>query len=79
MRWVNWNMAYHTVHHTFPGVPFYRLPQLHREVEAALGYPLSSDAYFAPHWKHLKQLAAGKSELDICNDHTASMRDLQRL
>ncbi len=24
MRWVNWNMTYHCVHHTFPGVPFYR-------------------------------------------------------
>ena len=22
MRWVNWNMTYHTIHHTFPSVPF---------------------------------------------------------
>jgi len=39
MRLLNWNMTYHTVHHTYPSVPFYRLPELHREVEEKLGVP----------------------------------------
>jgi fatty acid desaturase len=32
MRWLMWNMSYHTAHHAFPGVPFFALPQLHREI-----------------------------------------------
>ena len=26
MRWMCWNMQYHTAHHAFPGVPCYRCP-----------------------------------------------------
>ena len=29
MRWLCWNMQYHTAHHAFPGVPFHKLPDLH--------------------------------------------------
>ena len=25
MRWLGWQMQYHTAHHAFPGVPFHRL------------------------------------------------------
>ena len=32
LRWMAWNMQYHTAHHTFPGVPFYNLAALHREL-----------------------------------------------
>jgi fatty acid desaturase len=32
MRWLGWNMQYHTAHHAFPGVPCYYLPALHREI-----------------------------------------------
>jgi fatty acid desaturase len=32
MRWMGWNMQYHTAHHAFPGVPCYRLPALHQEI-----------------------------------------------
>jgi len=32
MRWLMWNMSYHTAHHAFPGVPFFALPALHREI-----------------------------------------------
>ena len=74
MRWVNWNMTYHTVHHTFPSVPFFRLPQLHREVEARLGFELPGSPYFALHWKHLKALAAGRTERDICAAHDAELK-----
>lgn len=79
MRWVNWNMAYHTVHHTYPSVPFFRLPELHREVEQMLGYSLPSDSYFAVHWRHFKSLYQGETELDICERHTREMKKLGRL
>ena len=45
VRWVLWNMPYHTVHHTFPAIPFHALPVAHREVEAKLGHPLPSGRY----------------------------------
>src|SRR5262249_15843113 len=45
VRWVLWNMPYHTVHHTFPSIPFHALPAAHREVEAQLGHPLPSGGY----------------------------------
>ena len=32
MRWLMWNMSWHTAHHCFPGVPFHALPALHREI-----------------------------------------------
>ena len=66
MRWLNWNMTYHTVHHTFPSVPFHRLPELHREIEERSGGKLPSAPYFRLHWEHLRRIARGESELDIC-------------
>ena len=29
VRFIAWNMPYHTEHHSFPSVPFHRLPELH--------------------------------------------------
>ncbi len=29
VRFVTWNMPYHAEHHTYPNVPFHRLPELH--------------------------------------------------
>ncbi|MFL4471335.1 fatty acid desaturase [Tateyamaria armeniaca] len=37
VRWLAWNMPYHAEHHSFPSVPFHRLPELH--------------AHLAPHLK----------------------------
>ncbi|MEM7360595.1 MAG: fatty acid desaturase [Pseudomonadota bacterium] len=36
MRRLLWNMPYHTAHHSYPMVPFYRLPELHAKVVEAL-------------------------------------------
>ena len=33
IRKLAWNMPYHVEHHTYPGVPFYRLPELHKIVQ----------------------------------------------
>jgi fatty acid desaturase len=45
MRWLMWNMSYHTAHHWFPGVPFHALPALHDEIGASLGRPLPTTGY----------------------------------
>ena len=75
MRWVNWNMTYHTVHHTYPSVPFYRLPALHKEVEQELGFALPSAGYFELHWGHLKALLGGTTELELCAEHDRQIRE----
>ena len=30
VRFIAWNMPYHAEHHTYPAVPFYKLPQFHQ-------------------------------------------------
>ncbi len=36
VRRLAWNMPYHTEHHAFPAVPFFRLPELHRIIKPDL-------------------------------------------
>ncbi|MFY0619522.1 fatty acid desaturase [Shimia sp.] len=36
VRFVAWNMPYHTEHHAFPNVPFHQLPALHEDVKTHL-------------------------------------------
>ncbi len=45
MRWLCWNMQYHTAHHAYPSVPFHRLKTLDREVFAARGQRPPSMTY----------------------------------
>jgi fatty acid desaturase len=49
MRWLMWNMSYHTAHHNFPGVPFHRLRELHNEIEERLGAPVPTAGYLETH------------------------------
>jgi fatty acid desaturase len=35
LRWLCWQMQYHTAHHAFPGVPFHRLRELHETIFTA--------------------------------------------
>lgn len=37
MRWLCWQMPYHTAHHIFPAVPFWKLRELNARVEARTG------------------------------------------
>ncbi len=46
MRWMCWNMQYHTAHHAFPSVPCYRLKELHREIFTARGALPPTMSYF---------------------------------
>lgn len=36
-RWLCWQMPYHTAHHTFPAVPFWKLRELNEKIEGAAG------------------------------------------
>jgi fatty acid desaturase len=52
VRFLAWNMPYHTEHHVFPSVPFHRLPALHAHLRAHLkvtapGYAAFTRAYLA--------------------------------
>ncbi|WP_139103227.1 fatty acid desaturase [Pararhodobacter sp. CCB-MM2] len=54
VRFLAWNMPYHVEHHTFPSVPFDKLPALHRLMRDHLGvtadgYVAFSRAYLARH------------------------------
>jgi len=37
MRWLCWQMPYHTAHHTFPSVPFWQLRSLNTRIEEKVG------------------------------------------
>ena len=37
LRWLCWQMPYHTAHHIFPSVPFWKLHQLNSKIEAQVG------------------------------------------
>ncbi len=37
MRWLCWQMPYHTAHHSFPSVPFWKLRQLNTKLEDSCG------------------------------------------
>ncbi len=38
-RWLVWNMTFHTAHHAYPSVPFFRLADLHTELVKSAGSP----------------------------------------
>jgi fatty acid desaturase len=58
MRWLMWNMSYHTAHHAFPAVPFHALPALHRELVAGLGHPVVERGYLEAQREIFAWLAA---------------------
>ncbi|MCF2904649.1 fatty acid desaturase [Octadecabacter sp. CECT 8868] len=37
IRWLCWQMPYHTAHHTFPSVPFWKLRDLNDKIETQIG------------------------------------------
>jgi fatty acid desaturase len=65
VRWVLWNMPYHTVHHTFPSIPFHALPVAHREVQARLGSDLPSGRYLEVQWDILRTLRRRDDRLGV--------------
>ena len=54
VRFLAWNMPYHTEHHVYPTVPFHKLPLLHRL--AADSLKITSDGYIKFHGDYLNDL-----------------------
>ncbi|TVQ37774.1 MAG: hypothetical protein EA384_11135 [Spirochaetaceae bacterium] len=50
LRFLYWNMNYHTEHHMYASVPFYNLPKLRKEIEWDLQRPLKG---FIPALRHI--------------------------
>lgn len=46
VRFLAWNMPYHTEHHVHPAVPFHRLPALHARMKGHLGVTAEGYAAF---------------------------------
>ncbi len=52
IRWLTWNMPYHTEHHVYPAAPFHQLPALHQHLKSNLintndGYVEFNRSYIA--------------------------------
>ena len=57
VRWLSWEMPWHTAHHVAPTVPFHRLGQMSAEIEAAL--KRTADSYPDAHRQILRFIAEG--------------------
>jgi len=64
MRWLAWNMQYHTAHHAFPGVPCYRLRRLHEEIFVSQGRTPPTMSYLGFQRAALRALWHARSEAD---------------
>ena len=79
MRWMCWNMQYHTAHHAFPSVPFHRLKDLNREMTEGAGTPPYSMGYLEFQAQVLAKLWAAKSEADYPYDEVWIASDGRRV
>jgi fatty acid desaturase len=68
MRWVGWNMQYHTAHHAFPGVPCYRLAELHHDIFVARNAPPPTMTYLGFQLAVLRAFSRGRTEADYPDD-----------
>jgi fatty acid desaturase len=67
MRWLCWQMQYHTAHHAFPSVPFFRLKALHRELFTARGVQPPMMSYLGFQRAIIRALSV-KGEADYPDD-----------
>lgn len=58
VRWLAWNMPYHAEHHSFPAVPFHRLPQFHLLTRPHLS--TTERGYSRFQWRYWLSLKAPK-------------------
>jgi fatty acid desaturase len=65
MRWLGWQMQYHTAHHAFPGVPFHRLHRLHRIIFSERGASPPTMTYLGFQAAVLRALGSGRTEADF--------------
>jgi fatty acid desaturase len=59
VRMLAWNMPYHAEHHSYPSVPFYRLPEFHRLIQKHLAVTEHGYGRFnAKYYSTMKQAPA---------------------
>jgi fatty acid desaturase len=68
MRWLAWQMQYHTAHHAFPGVPFHRLHDLHEAIFTERGTGPPSMTYLGFQFAVFRAFAGGRTESDYADD-----------
>jgi fatty acid desaturase len=68
LRWMCWNMQYHTAHHAFPGVPFHRLPALHHALFTARGATPPTMTYWGFQAAVISAFWPDKTEADYPDD-----------
>ena len=68
VRWMAWQMPYHTAHHAFPAVPFHRLKELHKMLFTDRGVVPPTMSYWDFQRTALRAFAGGKTELDYPED-----------
>ena len=56
LRWMCWNMQFHSAHHTYPAVPFFRLPELHAEIVRRIGHEPPTVSYLGFQLHFIRQL-----------------------
>jgi fatty acid desaturase len=78
MRWMCWNMQYHTAHHAYPSVPFYRLKQLHHDAFTANGLKPATMTYLGFQMAVIKALRE-KPEAEQPDDQVWVGQGLTRL
>ena len=55
MRWLAWNMPFHTEHHSYAAVPFYRLPEVHEMIKSHLQTTEQGYVAFLSHYRQTLQ------------------------
>lgn len=68
MRWIGWNMQYHTAHHAFPGVPCYHLAALHRQIFTAKDCSPPTMSYLGFQAAVIRAFWSGRTEADYPDD-----------
>ena len=68
LRWLCWNMQYHTAHHAFPGVPFHKLPALHDALFTQRGTAPPTMTYLGFQRAVLRAFWPDKTEADYPDD-----------
>jgi fatty acid desaturase len=78
MRWMCWNMQFHTAHHAYPSVPFYRLKQLHHAAFTENGLKPATMTYLGFQIAVIKALAQ-RGEVDQPDDRVWVGEGLTRI
>ena len=64
LRWLCWQMPYHTAHHAFPSVPFWKLRDLDAEIRGASPKPVQEMGWIEFQREVLRKFADGRGESD---------------